>query len=142
MIVVDTNVVAYLVIDGERTAAARSVRRRDPAWCVPTWWRAEFMNVLARAVRHGVLDRSLAWALWTEATAMMRGFEASPAEEAVLLTAIDGGFTAYDAWFVALADALDVPLVTADRRLVAARPDRAILLEDFAAGSPRGQDAP
>lgn len=44
------------------------------------------------------------------------------------LTAVEHGLTVYDAMFLALADSLDAPLVTADRRLVEAAGERGRLL--------------
>jgi predicted nucleic acid-binding protein len=35
VIVVDTNVIAYLFLPGEQTAAARRTLQRDPRWAAP-----------------------------------------------------------------------------------------------------------
>ena len=56
MIVVDTNVIAYLLIPGDRTAAADEIYRRDPNWVAPTLWRHELINVLCLYVRKGLLS--------------------------------------------------------------------------------------
>jgi len=55
VIVSDTNLVAYLLINGDHTATARAVYQRDPDWRLPPLWRAEFLNVLTTTVRKGVL---------------------------------------------------------------------------------------
>ncbi|MGZ5446412.1 MAG: hypothetical protein ACXWLY_31220 [Thermoanaerobaculia bacterium] len=55
MIVADTNLVAYLLIEGDKTAAARAVWKKDSRWMLPTLWRSEFLNVLTTAVRSRVL---------------------------------------------------------------------------------------
>ena len=39
MIVVDTNVLAYAVLPGERSAAVRALAERDPHWLAPPLWR-------------------------------------------------------------------------------------------------------
>ena len=52
MIVIDTNVVAYLLIEGERTSACRRAFAKDPEWCAPFLWRSEFRNVLTMHMRH------------------------------------------------------------------------------------------
>ena len=46
-----------------------------------------------------------------------------PLAPAALTTAVERGFSAYDAFYAVLAEALDVPLATADRRLAAAVPN-------------------
>ena len=45
MIIADTNLVSYLLIEGERTVAVRRVHEKDPDWKLPTLWRSEFLNV-------------------------------------------------------------------------------------------------
>lgn len=47
MIVVDVNVVAYFLIDGDKIAAARNLSRYEGDWCLPVLWRHEYLNVLA-----------------------------------------------------------------------------------------------
>jgi len=51
VIVVDVNVVAYFLIEGEHTERARELWRRDPDWRLPPLWRHEYLNVLATFVR-------------------------------------------------------------------------------------------
>ncbi len=53
MIVVDTNVIAYLWLPGARTAAAERLVKKDSDWNAPLLWRSEFRNVLAGCLRRG-----------------------------------------------------------------------------------------
>ena len=55
MIVVDTNIVAYLLLPGEWTAAAESLWISDGEWAAPLLWRSEFRNILAGYMRRGLL---------------------------------------------------------------------------------------
>jgi len=133
MIVADTNLVAYLLIEGERTEAARRVRIRDADWRIPTLWRAEFLNVLATSVRAGVLTPAQARAAWYAATDVLRGAEVEPSGATVLDAAIARGISACDAQFVVVAETLNARLVSGDRALARACPDRVVLMEAFAA---------
>ena len=51
MIVVDTNVVAYLWLPAEQTPSAERLLDLDPDWKVPFLWRSEFRSALALAVK-------------------------------------------------------------------------------------------
>lgn len=133
MIVVDTNVLAYLFIDGDRTETVRQVFARDPEWRAPPLWRAEFLNVLAISHRAGVLDTAQAFEAWQAASSLMLGREVEPGGDQVLHGALESGLSAYDAQFVVVAELLEVPLVTADRRILNACPATAISIEGFAA---------
>ena len=55
MIVVDTNILAYLLLPGKRSAAARSLLKRDPEWAAPMLWRSELRQVLTTYLQRGDL---------------------------------------------------------------------------------------
>ena len=131
MIAADTNLIAYLLIEGEGTEEARRVWRADPDWRVPALWRSEFLSVLVTAIRAGLLDRGLAEDAWLRALTLFGNREEEPAGEAVLDEALDGGISAYDAHFVVVARALAVSLVTADREILEACPEVAVSPEAF-----------
>jgi len=61
VIVVDVNLVAYLLLGGPEAEHAQRVLRRDPAWAAPMLWRSEFRSVLASYVRQRDLEVSAAW---------------------------------------------------------------------------------
>lgn len=135
MIVVDTNVVAYLLIDGDHTPAARRTLGRDPAWAAPLLWRSEFRNVLGVYLRKGVLALKDAIALQTAAEAVFRGREHAVASRDVLALANDSGRSAYDCEFIAVARQLSVALVTSDRQLLRSFPQYAVDVETFGASA-------
>lgn len=131
MIVVDTNLLAYAVLGGERSELAERAALRDSDWIAPALWRHEMANVLATAMR--VRGLSLTEALYAFAAAerLVAEAEIEPELADRLELAARGKVSAYDAEFVAVALRLDLPLVTADRRLAQAFPKSVLLVEEF-----------
>lgn len=131
MIVVDTNVLVYLYVAGERTAEAEAVLARDAEWAAPLLWRSEFRNVLVGLVRRRALSPAEAIQASDEAERRMAGREYTVVSHHVLHLAARSGCSAYDCEFVALAEDLAASLVTTDRRVFAAFPSRAVTLAAF-----------
>ena len=131
MIVVDTNLIAYLHLPSEHTATAERVFRRDPDWAAPFLWRSEFRSVVLGTFRRGLLEVDDAKSIVASAESLMRGREFLTASDAVLELALSSKSSAYDCEFVALAAELDVPLVTNDRALRKAFPERVMSPEGF-----------
>ena len=131
MIVVDTNVIAYLLMPGEHTDGARRVYEVDPVWVAPVLWRSEFRNVLATTIRERGLALAQARELMQAATELMWNGEYEVHSGDVLGLAAESGCSAYDCEFVALARELGVPLVTADRKLAKAFGSTAHHLGEF-----------
>jgi predicted nucleic acid-binding protein len=122
MIVVDTNVLAYLWLPGERTKAAERLLKKDPDWNAPLLWRSEFRNVLAGCLRRGDLSLDTALQIADGAEGQMRGREFT-VPSAQVLKRVDGSdCSAYDCEFVVLADELGVSLVTSDAKLLKSFP--------------------
>ncbi len=128
MIVVDSNIVAYLYLPGEFTAAAEALLEREPEWAAPPLWRSEFRNILAGYVRRNVLSFEQACSLQAEAESLLEGFEFEVNSRAVMELVRDSECSAYDCEFVALAERLGVKLVTLDKKVLKAFPKRAIPL--------------
>ena len=56
MIVVDTNIISYLYISGEKSEQVERLLSLDAHWCVPVLWRCEFRSVLGLYLRKKYLD--------------------------------------------------------------------------------------
>ena len=118
MIVVDTNVIAYLWLPGDRTAAAERLLKQDPDWNAPLLWRSEFRDVLAGSLRRGDLKMEIALQIAEGAESQMRGREFSVPSAQVLARVEESDCSAYDCEFVVLASELGVPLVTSDEKIL------------------------
>jgi len=131
MIVVDTNIIGYLYLTSERSKQAEQVLRKDPRWAAPLLWRSEFRSVLALYLRRKLLSLETAQQIMDEATSLMLGHEYNVASPRVLELVAMSNCSAYDCEFVALAQDLDVPLVTVDRQVLNQFPTTAKSLDDF-----------
>ncbi|HEX9666843.1 MAG TPA: type II toxin-antitoxin system VapC family toxin, partial [Thermodesulfobacteriota bacterium] len=118
MIVVDTNVIAFLLIEGEHTAQAEGVFKKDTEWIAPYLWRSEFRSVLAFYVRKRRIHLDDAKALMQEAEVLMQGREFEVESARVLELAESSKCSAYDCEYVTLAEQVGVKLVTSDKKVL------------------------
>ncbi len=128
MIVVDSNVIAYLYLPGDHTSKAEALLERDADWAAPLLWRSEFRNILAGYMRRKTLTIETARALQAEAESLLAGAEHDVDSRLVLELVRDSDCSAYDCEFVALAMTLGVKLVTMDSKLLRAFPKHAVSL--------------
>ena len=129
-LVLDASVALAWCFKNEATAAADTVLERlaTETASVPAIWHLEIANVLVMSERR----RRITPANSTEFIALLETLvivvdEDTPSRAfgRVLDLAREERLTAYDAAYVALAEALDAPLLTRDRRLAAASGHRA-----------------
>lgn len=119
MIVVDASVMLEVLLRTPAAAAAREALESGGALHCPHLLDVEVAQVLRRYVRSGELDAARAAA----ALGDLADFPLVRHPHALLLDRIwelRDNVTAYDAAYLALAEALDAPLVTRDARLAAA----------------------
>ena len=122
MVVVDTNILTYLLIEGDRTKQAQALFAKDSDWRSEAFLLVEFSNVLATYNRMHALSSQQTESLLTEAVRRVRELLSVPSLRA-LRCAERFAVSAYDARFLATADTLGVKLVTEDAKLRAAAPD-------------------
>jgi predicted nucleic acid-binding protein len=120
-----------LLVEVERTQQAERVFDRDPEWSAPILWRSEFRNVLALYIHHGLLSLEEALRRMQRAETLMQGKEYEVSSAQVLSLAASSRCSAYDCEFVALAQHLDVPLVTSDGQVLSAFPSTAVSVDAF-----------
>ena len=128
MIVVDTNVLAYLYLPSEYSKQAEALFAHDPAWAAPKLWRSEFRNLLAGFLRRKALTFDQACGIQAEAESLMEGSEFEVDSRSVLELVQGSDCSAYDCEFIALAAKLGTKLVTLDNKLLKAFPKRAVTL--------------
>ena len=139
MIVVDTNVMASLVVGGEEGADSRALLEQDAQWAAPGILVSELRNVLLGFVRRGELTPEQAKAMCDDASLVLGGRIVSVVGSRVIDTALECDLTAYDAEFVLLARTLGVPLATSDRAILAGAPDVAADPRTLSAAPPAEQ---
>lgn len=131
MIVTDTNVIAYLLLEGEHTEQAEALLLADSDWVAPYLWRSEFRNILALYLRQGYLELEIAKQIMQEAEALMFGKEFEIQSEKIIDLVKNSKCSAYDCEYVALAQQLQINLVTADKKILAEFSSTAISLSSF-----------
>ena len=131
MIVADTNIISYLLLPTSYSEAADRLYRTDPQWTAPVLWKSEFRNVLALYLRKQVITVGRALQLQELAESIMLNNEYDIASSQVFTLIVKSACSAYDCEFVALAEYLDCPLVTQDKKLLASFPSVAISIQDF-----------
>jgi predicted nucleic acid-binding protein len=132
--VVDTNVVAYLLLGSEAFVdEARTCLDTISNPIAPAHWEAELTNVVWMAVRSGILRPedgpvrlSLAKRLGVESVAT------TTLCQGALLRSVASGVAVYDTLFVELAARGRCPLLTFDKAVIKAFPDIAIRPRDLA----------
>jgi predicted nucleic acid-binding protein len=120
VIVVDASALAdALIDDGPQGESARAQLRADLQWAAPAHLLVEVVSV----IRGRALGGRLGVARAEEAIAALPQLviiQVSAAQLVDRMWALRGNLTAYDAAYVATAEALDCPLVTGDGRLAKA----------------------
>jgi predicted nucleic acid-binding protein len=132
MIVADTNLIAYFSIHTEHSALAEAVCAVDAVWAAPLLWRSEYRATLLKYMRHSGMHFDAAIGSLRLAEQTVAGREYSVDAKKVLELAYRSKCSAYDCEFVALAQAMNVKLITTDKQVLKAFPDLAVSLADFA----------
>lgn len=120
-VVVDTSISLKWALDDEEDVDQAVAIRNDAVRgqfqiVVPSLWLYEVSNGLVMATRRGRISHDVGEQALTHMLALGVRL-ADPQTESVYLEALRHGITAYDASYLALAEALGVSLWTGDRRL-------------------------
>ncbi len=123
MIVVDTNVVAYHLLQTPPFAEdLQRLAKQDPDWVAPLLLRSELRNVLTLQYRERDLPLPVAKELVEQAAALFENGLFEVESEAIFELVDQSTLSAYDCEYVALAHRLDDPLVTFDKNILESFP--------------------
>ena len=115
-LVVDASVLVAALVDSGRAGQWAEAALAEGALAGPELALAEACNVLRRQERSGRLSR--VEAAFAYADLLQLDMELFPfAPFADRIWELRENLTSYDAWYVALAEALECPLATLDRKL-------------------------
>ena len=128
MIVVDANVISFLVLKGDNSKTCGDLFLWDSVCVAPRLWRDEVANVLTTYERRGLLDRKDALLAFNDAVAILGGNEYDVSIERILSVAGRTKCSGYDSQYVALAEDLDLKLFTYDKKVLSSCPDIAVKL--------------
>ena len=131
MIVVDTNVIAYLLIPGERTTQAEMALKTDPLWVAPLLWRSELRNVLMLYIRQKMMQLTYALSVMQRAEQLFANKEYHVASDKILQMVTTCDLSAYDCEYVFLAKNLSTKLLTVDKKILRSFPETAVSLDTF-----------
>ena len=133
MIVVDTNIIAYLYITGEKSLQAEQLLSFDAHWNAPILWRSEFRNVLGLYLRQGILSLHDILIIIQQAEKLLEDNEYKISSAHIMQLVHSSHCSAYDCEFVALAQSLDIPLITSDKKILREFPTVAKSLDVYLA---------
>jgi predicted nucleic acid-binding protein len=132
-VVVDTNVVAYLLLGTESFLdEAKACFNTVSNPIAPAHWEAELTNVVWMAVRSGILPPAEGPVLLTLARRLgIESVNTATLCQGALLRAVTSGIAVYDTLFVELAARTGCPLLTFDKAVIKAFPKIAIRPRDL-----------
>ena len=133
MIVVDTNIISYLHISGERSQQSENLLSSDSNWVAPILWRSKFRKVLTQYLRKNLLNLDEILLIIQQAEKLLTDHEYEVSSAHIMQFVRSSQCSAYDCEFIALAQYLDVPLITADKTILREFPEIAKTVESYLA---------
>ncbi len=131
MIVADTNIISYLLLPTPYSDSVDKLYKLDSEWVAPTLWKSEFRNVLALYLRKKIITFEQALQLQETAESTMANNEFDVSSAQVLSLVAKSNCSSYDCEFVALAQHLNISLVTQDKKVLREFSSISISVSDF-----------
>ncbi len=133
MIVIDANILIYSLIECDYSPLIHKLREKDSDWRTTALCLHETLNVLATYQRRKVLTLAQCRKLLDHTDHFIKVAQCEVKMDAALAVAAKYAITGYDAQYVALAQSLNAPLITEDRKLRNAVPGIAFSMQEFLA---------
>lgn len=127
----DTNIVASLYVPNNMDEWVYKVLDVDEDWVTPPLWKSEFTSVLSKYLRHRIFDLTHAQHLLKKAQLFMKSKVVNVRMERVIELVSQSTCSSYDCEFVSLAQELDIPLVTWDKKILQEFPSVAMTPQTF-----------
>lgn len=131
MIVVDTNILVYFYVQGNQSKLVTELFLQDSDWIAPSLWLSEFRNTMMLYKRKDLLNMSTILDIVKAAENLMKNRSFLAKSSDVLNLASISQCSAYECEFVALAKKFQIPLVTADKKIVRSFPETAVSINQF-----------
>ncbi len=123
MVLVDTNILVFAVLDGPQSKYARDLLRKDELWRSEHYALIELSNVLVTTMKVRGVELSVAQAALASARDIFQSELVTVDEADAIRMAQQYGVAAYDARFLVAARILGVRLTTEDVKLRRAAPE-------------------
>jgi predicted nucleic acid-binding protein len=118
MIVVDTNIIAYMTFATEHSTTVSSLHEKNSVWEAPLLWKSEFLNILSLYYRKRLIDYQESLDALGFAERLIGPREHKVDAQAVIECLINSTCSSYDCEFVALAENLGTKLITYDKKII------------------------
>lgn len=131
--VIDTMVFIYalLGVDEFRQDAVDILEQADTI-SVPDSFRAEMANVLWQWIRHRGIPIETAFQVMEDAESLIgRTLPGETLWERALVLSLDSNHPAYDTYFIAAAEIEDTQIISFDKKLKAAFPDKVLTASEY-----------
>ncbi len=130
MIVVDANILFPLFVDVDPSPQVHALFDFDRQWRTEPFALIELSNILATYERLGLLTKRAVHEALESATEFLTPNLVAVSNDEALEIAMEHKISGYDARYITVAQKLEQLLVTQDKRLRKAVPDRTISLAD------------
>jgi predicted nucleic acid-binding protein len=131
MVVVDTNILAYLYFPSPYSESVERLRRFDNDWIAPILWKSELMNVGLRYLKRDLASFAVLMNAFREAEQAVQSIDIYSDYDSVIRLASQSNCSTYDCEFVALGMKLELPLLTYDKMIIDKFPAVALRPEDY-----------